>query len=237
MGDGTLVIVPALNEARRIGAVLAGIRASAPGAEILVVDDGSRDATAHEARAAGARVVSHPFNLGYGAALRTGYLYARARGHARVLQMDADGQHDPGSIAAIRAALDAGADLVLGSRFLDGASYRPSLSRRLGMRLFGCLAALALRRKVTDPTTGYQGLSARLVAFHAAAPDFPHDFPDANIIVRCARAGFRVVEVPARMRDNPEGGTLHVGWKPVIYVFKMLVALALEASRRPRREA
>ncbi|MFH1143344.1 MAG: glycosyltransferase family 2 protein, partial [Candidatus Eisenbacteria bacterium] len=201
-------------------------------AALLVIDDGSRDETAREARAAGAAVVVHPFNLGYGAALLTGYRYARAHGYARVIQMDADGQHDPGSILALCAALDGGADLVLGSRFLDRGSYRPPWSRRLGMRLFGWLASLLLRRRITDPTTGYQALSARLVAFHAGSRDFPHDFPDANVIVRCGRAGFRVVEVPVRMRDNPEGGSLHVGWKPVAYVFKMLVALALEASRR-----
>jgi glycosyltransferase involved in cell wall biosynthesis len=228
----TLIIVPALNEERRIGAVVGGIRRCAPGASVLVIDDGSRDATAAEARAAGARVVSHPFNLGYGAALQTGYRYALRGGFARAVQMDADGQHEPESIASLIAALDAGADLVLGSRFLEPGSYRPTAARRLGMRLFGALAALALRRPVSDATTGYQGLSRRLLAFYDRPGAFPHDYPDANMIVRVARAGLRIAEVPVRMRENPTGGSLHVGLRPVVYVVKMLFAVGVEMSRR-----
>ena len=228
----TLLVIPAYNEAPRLAGVLAGVREAAPGLAVLVVDDGSRDGSAEIAGRAGVLVVRHPFNLGYAAALQTGYRYALERGYGRVIQMDADGQHDPASIAAIREALDRGIDLVLGNRFLGAGSYRPPWSRRLGMMLFARLASWILRSPVHDATTGFQGLSGGVVAFHARARDFPPDYPDANIIVRCGRAGFRIGEVPVRMRDNPTGGTLHVGLKPVAYVFEMLVALAIEASRR-----
>jgi len=227
----TLIIIPALNEERRIRGVLEGIRRAAVDLPILVIDDGSRDATAREARAGGARVVSHPFNLGYGAALQTGYRYARRAGFSRALQMDADGQHDPGSIAGLLAPLDAGADLVLGSRFLAPGSYRPPWARRLGMLLFGGLASLALGRRVTDATTGFQALSRRALDFYER-PGFPHDYPDANMIVRAARAGLRIVEAPVRMRDNPAGGSLHVGWRPFVYVAKMLFSILIEMTRR-----
>ncbi|MBM3317868.1 MAG: glycosyltransferase family 2 protein [Candidatus Eisenbacteria bacterium] len=230
--------MPAYNEAARLGIVIGDLFRAAPGTPLLVVDDGSRDGTAEAARAAGAAVVAHPFNLGYGAALQTGYRYALRAGFARVIQMDADGQHDPGSLERIVAALDEGADLVLGSRFLDLTSYRPPLARRAGMGLFRTLAAILLRRRLSDVTTGYQGLSRRLVDFYDRRGIFPPDYPDANIIVRAVRAGFRLSEVPARMADNPAGGSIHVGLKPVAYVFKMVFALLVEAGRRlPAPEA
>lgn len=232
MSGTTLIIVPAFNEAGRLAEVIAGINRVAPGLSLLVVDDGSRDGTARVAHALGARVVSHPFNLGYGAALQTGYRHALRRGYARVVQMDADGQHDPDSLALIVSALDLGYDLVLGSRFLGRDSYRPPFARLIGMRLFRGIASLVLGRTITDATTGYRGLSIRLVAFYDRRGIFPHDCPDANIIVRTCRAGFRVTEVPVRMRDNPAGGSIHGGLRPVVYVFKMLFALWVETSRR-----
>jgi len=229
---GTLIVIPALNEERRVRGVLEGIGRVVPGVPLLVVDDGSRDATAAEARAGGARVVSHPFNLGYGAALQTGYRYALRQGFGRVLQMDADGQHEPESIPALIAGLDGGADLVLGSRFLTAGSYRPPWTRRMGMRLFGALASLALGRRVSDATTGFQGLSRRALAFYDGPGAFPHDYPDANMIVRVARAGLKIAEVPVRMRDNPTGGSLHVGLRPFVYVAKMIFSILVELSRR-----
>jgi glycosyltransferase involved in cell wall biosynthesis len=229
---GTLIVIPALNEERRVRGVLEAIGRVVPGVPLLVVDDGSRDATAAEARAGGARVVSHPFNLGYGAALQTGYRYALRQGFGRVLQMDADGQHEPESIPALIAGLDGGADLVLGSRFLTAGSYRPPWTRRMGMRLFGALASLALGRRVSDATTGFQGLSRRALAFYDGPGAFPHDYPDANMIVRVARAGLKIAEVPVRMRDNPTGGSLHVGLRPFVYVAKMIFSILVELSRR-----
>ena len=135
-----LVVIPAFNEAGRIGPVVERIRQQVA-ADILVVNDGSRDSTGADAAAAGAIVAPHPVNLGYGAALQTGYRYALRRGYDAVLQLDADGQHDPDSIPALLAAFSGGADVVVGSRFLHPESYRPPLVRRLGMTLFGGSAA------------------------------------------------------------------------------------------------
>lgn len=238
MSQRTLIIMPAFNEAAHLAEVLAAVRRAAPDLPLLIVDDGSRDGTVPVARASGARVAAHPFNLGYGAALQTGYRYALRHGFSRVIQMDADGQHDPESLARIRAALDAGADVALGSRFLDPASYRPSFARRIGMGFFRTLAAIVLGRRVSDVTTGYRGLSRRLLLFYDRKASFPADYPDANILVRTVRAGFRVEEVPVRMRENPTGGSIHVGLRPVAYVFKMVFAVLVEASRRlPAPEA
>ena len=228
-----LVVIPAFNEGGRIGAVVAKVRGEVAG-EVLVVDDGSTDATAAEARAAGAIVATHANNLGYGSALQTGYRYALRHGFDRVLQMDADGQHDPSSIRDLVAALDAGADVVVGSRFLDRGSYRPPLLRRLGMAIFGTVASYYAGMPLTDPTSGYQGLSRRALAFYAHER-YPHDYPDADVLAMVARVGLRLAEVPARMHGSPGGKSMHAGLvKPLYYVFRMSLALALVPLRKEK---
>jgi glycosyltransferase involved in cell wall biosynthesis len=228
-----LVVIPAFNEGGRIGEVVRKVRAQVHAA-VLVVDDGSHDATAEEARAAGAIVATHPNNLGYGAALQTGYRYALRFGFERVLQMDADGQHDPSSITVIVAALDAGADVVVGSRFRHQGSYRPPLLRRLGMILFGAIASHYAGMKLTDPTSGYQGLSRRALRFFAHER-YPHDYPDADVLSMVARVGLTLTEVPVRMLSSPDGKSMHGGvLKPLYYIFRMSLALALVPLRKEK---
>ncbi len=235
-GAGTprmLVVIPAFNEQGRIGAVVAAALRQVD-AEVLIVDDGSRDGTAVEARAAGATVASHAVNVGYGAALQTGYRYALRHGFDRVLQMDADGQHDPASIRTLVDALDGGADVVVGSRFLHAGSYRPPLLRRLGMWAFGRVASYYAGMKLTDPTSGYQALSRRALAFYAHER-YPHDFPDADVLSMVARVGLKLVEVPVRMLSSPDGKSMHSGViKPLYYLFRMSLALALVPLRREK---
>jgi Glycosyl transferase family 2 len=228
----TLVVIPAHNEADGIGEVVGAIRRQAPGLSVLVVDDGSRDKTATVAREAGAEVLSHPVNRGYGEALRTGYQYALASGCERLIQMDADGQHDPASIATILSAMDQGAELVLGSRFLHDQSYSPPPIRRLGIVLFSMMATLFSGRKVTDATTGFQGISRSVLRFYVCGEPFPGDYPDANMIIRVARARFEVAEVPVRMFADEPGASMHSGWKPLWYIIRMCWMICLEAGRR-----
>jgi glycosyltransferase involved in cell wall biosynthesis len=229
-----LVVIPAFNEARRIGDVLAQVRQQVPH-DILVVDDGSSDGTAEEARGAGAIVAVHPVNLGYGAALQTGYRYALRHGYAAVLQLDADGQHDPSSIAGLLSALQV-ADVVVGSRFLDGRSYRPPLFRRMGMWLFGRIAAVLAGRRITDPTSGFQALSREALEFYVHER-YPADFPDADVLAMLVRSGLTLAEVPVRMLPAAPGGkSMHGGLlKPIYYVFRMTLALALIPLRSERR--
>jgi glycosyltransferase involved in cell wall biosynthesis len=235
--DGRLlVVIPAFNEESNLPDVIVQVRRAAPEADLLVVDDCSRDSTRRVARAAGARVVRHPVNLGYGSALLTGYRYADRHGYGRVVQMDGDGQHDPASIPDLLAGLDDGSDLVLGSRFGAGVRrYRPQRLRAVGMRLFGWIASRALGRKITDPTSGFQALSRRLVHFHATGNLFPPDYPDADILILVGRAGFRVTEVPVTMYEKPGGASIHSGLKPVYYVVKMTLSILLVLTSRRKR--
>jgi glycosyltransferase involved in cell wall biosynthesis len=225
-----LVVMPAYNEERRVRQVVERVRGAVP-VDVLVVDDGSADATAAEARLGGARVAVHPVNLGYGSALQTGYRYALRHGYDAVLQMDADGQHDPASIPALVAGLDH-ADVVVGSRFLSGESYRPPLARRVGMWVFGTLARLVAGIRITDPTSGFQAISRSALTFYAHER-YPPDYPDADVLAMVARSGLRLTEVPVRMLASPDGKSMHGGvLKPMYYVFRMTLALLLVPLRK-----
>lgn len=230
-----LVVIPALNEAGRIGRVLGGIRASSQSRlDILVVNDGSTDDTAIEARNAGAWVATHVVNLGYGAALQTGYRFALRHGYDAVVQLDADGQHDPAGIPGLLKALEH-ADVVVGSRFLGDASYTPPLVRRLGMGLFGAIASALTRQKVTDPTSGFQAVSREALRFYSHER-YPADFPDADVLSMVVRSGLRLVEVPVCMRASPTGKSMHSGvLKPMYYILRMAMALALVPLRSEKR--
>jgi glycosyltransferase involved in cell wall biosynthesis len=221
-----LVIVPAFNEANQIDNLVRRVRQAAPEADILVVDDASTDATAERARRAGARVIRHCVNLGYGAAVQTGYKYAVAHGYAYLVQLDGDGQHDPADIPTLLEPVRrAECDVAIGSRFLGSGSYRVPWARRVGMRLFGAVASTLTRRRITDPTSGYQAMNRAVLDLYAH-DIFPHDYPDADTIVLLHFAGFSMREVPVRMSPSPTGKSIHGGLiQPFYYIFKMFLSI------------
>jgi glycosyltransferase involved in cell wall biosynthesis len=232
----TLVLIPAFNEAARIGRVLAGVRGAVPDAVVLVVDDGSTDETAVVARAAGARVVRLPFNLGAGVAAQTGYKLAVREGYQCVVQLDADGQHEPADIPALLAVVERReADVAIGSRFLGSTAYRPGVLRRTGMALFGWLAWLLTGVRFSDVTSGFRAFSADVIRF-AATEWYPTDYADADVLITLRRAGFRLREVPVRMYPRASGRSMHAGLRPIYYVFKMLLSVALAPLRREPAE-
>lgn len=231
-----LIIIPAYNEADRIGAVLDDIQREAPKIPILVINDGSRDATAEVARQHGAEVITLPYNNGYGVALQTGFRYALQQGVTVAVSMDADGQHDAREIPRlIHEIQKGGIDVVVGSRFLNSKTYRPSPLRRMGMLLFGLLATVCTGRRVTDPTSGFQALRGR--ALRLAASDlYPPDYPDADFLILLHKCGITVREVPVKMRPSPDNKSMHGGSKSVYYVFKMLLSIFVVLLRqKPER--
>ena len=232
MPPSTVLVIPAYREASRVGNVVREVLRQGLGIDVLVVDDGSPDDTASEAKAAGARVVSHPYNLGYGSALHTGYCFAVRQGYERVLQMDADGQHDAAMLPRLLAALEAGADVVLGSRYLEGEPPPSSFARRVGTRLFATIATLWIGTRITDPTSGFQALSRR--AIESVVNDgFPEDYPDTDVLVEHHRRGLLLVEVPVHMHARKGGLSMHRGARIAYYGYKMLLTLLLLPVRRP----
>jgi glycosyltransferase involved in cell wall biosynthesis len=236
----TIIIIPAYNEERAIGSLIAEIRRVVGDAmDIVVINDGSSDNTAGEASQAGAVVVTHPFNMGYGTAIQTGYKYARAMGYDYLVQIDGDGQHDPAFIPRLlEPVLHGTAGLTLGSRFLDFNNYRPPLIRRAGMVFFGSLVSLLIGKRISDPTSGYQAFNRSVIELFTD-DSFPCDYPDADVLLTLGLAGFSICEIPVRMFANTSGKTMHSGLKPLYYVFKMLLSMAvtLLRSRGPRKGA
>lgn len=230
-----LVIIPAYNEEAGVAQVIAGVHEVVPEADVLVVNDGSQDRTARMAREAGARVVSHPYNMGYGSALQTGYKFAAENGYRYLVQIDGDAQHDPAHINDLLApVLQHEADVVIGSRFLVNSGYRAPFAKRLGMLLFGALASSVVGYRVTDPTSGFQALSRR--AFCYCARDiYPTDFADADVLIMLHRAGLRATEVAVQMHPSVNEKSRYLNMysflTPVYYVFKMLLTIFVSLLR------
>jgi len=222
----TAVLIPARDEAPRVGRVIERARAALPGAEVLVVDGGSEDDTADVARAAGARVVRQVGPLGYARALSTGYRELAGAGFSRVLQLDADGQHPPEAAASLLARL-ADANLVIGSRSARDRSR--SALRRLGNRALAVGVRAACGLRVRDATSGFWAFDDRALAFFAAA--FPEDVADANVRVLAHRGGLAVAEVGVTMAARGGGSSMHDGPRGVLNMGLSVFALARAAVR------
>jgi glycosyltransferase involved in cell wall biosynthesis len=233
---GAVLIIPAYNEGERLEELLERIAEAASACEVVLVDDGSDDETGPIAARAGATVLRHPFNLGYGAALQTGYKYALECGATLVVQMDADGQHDPAQIEALSAGiLEDRYDLVVGSRFLERSGYRMGLLRSIGRELFKGLARLAGLR-VSDPTSGFQAMNRRVLELYGR-DFFPADYPDVDVLLTAFRHGLRVGEYPVAMSAGSRRSTLHGGLRSVYYVYKMLLSVWTATVRPAKGDA
>lgn len=230
-----VVIIPAYNEAGHIAQIIDRVRASVPGAAVCVINDGSKDDTGRVAAAAGAITLNMPFNVGIGAAVQTGFLYAYRHDYAMAVRLDGDGQHPPEIIPALLEALQHGdADMIIGSRFLtaEPAAYRGTLPRRIGIRLLARVIGWLTGEPPTDPTSGLLAANRRAIAF--CAHEYPHDYPEPEARVLMHRAGLRVREVPAAMRERLGGVSSITTARSVYYMSKVLLALLLDAIRRPR---
>ena len=233
MASDTLVIIPAYNEERNISDLIHSIKQLYPSIDIAVIDDGSSDATARLAQGAGAWVLSHRFNMGYGVSLQTGYKYAVAKDYQCLVQIDGDGQHDPADIGALLAVVkDNGTDLVLGSRFLQQNDYRTSIFRLIGIHVFRVILKLLSGQEIKDVTTGFQAMNRKVLDVFVSDV-FPCDYPDADVILLLSGLGYRIKEVPVLMHPNEEGKSMHRNpLNALYYIFKMILSMFLTKMRK-----
>ncbi|MFN8160111.1 MAG: glycosyltransferase family 2 protein [Solirubrobacterales bacterium] len=234
----TLIFIPAWNEEGSISAVVAEVRAALPEADVLVVDDGSTDATAAAARGAGATVASLPFNQGLGAALQTGYLFALREGYDLCAHLDGDGQHPAADVRRLLGEVRSGrADLVIGSRYrrsgADG-DYRPTLSRRIGSGLFRLFLSVATRQRFTDTTSGMRAANRRVMALFGER--YSPDFAEIESLQLAVRQGMRVEEVPVRMLERSDGRSFLTPLRSAFFIFKSLIVLIVGQFRPKRPE-
>jgi glycosyltransferase involved in cell wall biosynthesis len=196
--------MPAFNEEDMVGVVVHRVLGQVPDVDVLVVDDGSTDATAMVARRAGAQVLSLPYNLGVGGAIRVGYRFAARRGYDAVVQIDADGQHDPADVPRLLAAL-VDADLVVGARFAGRGDYQVDPVRRLAMRYFARKVSRIAGVTLTDVTSGFRAAGPRTIAAFAA--NYPLDYLSDTVeaLLLAVQAGLRVDQVPVAMQQRGGG--------------------------------
>lgn len=220
-----LIIIPVLNEEKTLGGLLDSVSKLRLPCDILVVNDGSTDNTAEIAKRPGIHLVSHVLNLGYGAALHTGLLYAEKRDYTAIITMDGDGQHMPSEIGnLVRCFETTGADVILGSRHLDESSYRMKFIRNIGRLFFSYVTFLITSRKIKDVTSGFQLLSRKAARFLSDS-DFPSDYPDANILILLELSGYEIREIPVRMNPAPSKESIHYGLRPLFYIYKMMLSI------------
>ncbi|MBL0747199.1 glycosyltransferase family 2 protein [Nocardioides baculatus] len=229
--ERVLVVIPAWNEAGIIATTIAEIRASRPGLDLLVVDDGSGDDTADIAEAAGALVARLPFNLGVGGAMRAGYRYALREGYDVVVQIDADGQHDPTYLDTLIEGLGE-ADVVIGARFAGEGSYRATGPRRWAMWLLAGVLSRLARTRLTDVTSGFRAANRRAVAVFA--DHYPAEYLGDTVesLVIAIRVGCTVRQVPVEMRPRTVGQASQSPLRATVYLARAVVALGLALVRR-----
>jgi hypothetical protein len=227
-----LVIIPAFNEERSVGGVVGRVRSALPYARVLVVNDGSDDATAEVAAAAGAKVVELPYNLGIGGAVQTGFRYAADNGYDVAIQVDADGQHPPEEVPRLLAAMENGTDVVVGSRFIEDSGYRAPFPRNFGIKLFARLLSALCRQRLTDTTSGFR--AAGRAAILNLAHTYACDYPEVESLITLKKAGFRIAEIPVKMSPRTEGQSSINLAKGLYYIVKVVLAVLVDALAEPR---
>lgn len=235
-----LIIIPTYNEGNNIRRLLTQLEelGMKDKVDILIVNDASTDSTNWIVKEMGYPMLSQTYNMGYGCALQTGYKYAVRRGYQYVIQMDGDGQHDVCNIPVIyRKIKEVGVDgrcpdIVLGARFMEGSTAFPvSWPKKVAYALFRFLIHMTTGEKISDPTTGLQGLSKKAFLYYSKYDHFDDKYPDANMLILMILLKFKVVEIPAVMHTRTEGKSMHSGLKPFWYLLRVTFSIIVVLFR------
>lgn len=231
--DPVLILVPAWNEASNVGNTVREILGACPDYHVAVIDDGSADETAAVARAAGATVLSLPFNLGVGGAMRTGFTYAQRMGYRRAIQVDADGQHNPADIERVLAGLEQ-ADISIGARFSDVGDYRVRGPRKWAMTFLAGVMTRVARTRLTDVTSGFRAAGPRAIDQYVRYYPAEYLGDTLDSLVAACHAGLTVTQVPVAMRPRAFGRPSQGAFGATAYLLRSVFALTLAIMRRPR---
>jgi glycosyltransferase involved in cell wall biosynthesis len=207
MNPRVLIVIPTYNEEKSIGAVIGALRRAAPDYDRIVVNDGAKDKTGDIVAALGEKQLRLPCNLGYGNALQTGLQYGLQSGYDIILSFDSDGQHKAEDAPALVAALlESGADMAIGSRYVNGRVYNSPLGRKLGQILFSWLTRPLLGQRIYDTTSGFKAM--RPAACEIVVSGVFMDFHTESL-VRLSMAGFKIIEHPITVHEREHGRSMH----------------------------
>ena len=235
--ERTLIVIPAFNEEHAVGTTIRDIRAAVPGFDVLLVDDGSADTTADAAELAGADTLRLPYNTGVGGAVRTGLRHALSRDYWRAVVIDADGQHAARDIPTLLAALDAGADFAVGSRFTTGRDPYPiGRIRRMAMRFLAWVVERVTGQRLSDVTSGFRAFDR--TAIELFADEFPSEYlaDTVETLLLAHTHGLRIVEVPVHTGPRVSGRPSTRRGQLVLSYLRLLVVIAGSDYGRRGRE-
>jgi glycosyltransferase involved in cell wall biosynthesis len=226
-----LIIVPAYNEEKNIPLVIREIKKQDAKYDILIINDGSSDATLANARAEQVYVIDLAYNLGIGSAVQTGFLFAREYGYDMCVQCDGDGQHPAYQIRKLlRPLFDGEADMAIGSRFRVKFSHKASWSRRAGIWFLSWLISVITARRVTDPTMGFRAYNRRAIENFCRI--YPFDYPEPEALVLACKMKLRVKEVPIKIRNRKLGSSSINPFDAVYYMIKVTIAIMIDLFER-----
>jgi len=228
-----LIIVPAYNEEESLPGVIQDLREHVPSADVLVINDGSRDSTARVAREWGVKVLDLPFNLGIGGAVQAGYLYAHQYSYDIAVQFDGDGQHIAAEIKKLIGPLESGrVDLSIGSRFLNQGAYRAPVFRKLGIKIFSFVLSRILGMTITDSTSGFRAANRRVIEFFSRS--YPDDYPEVESLVLLHKMNMRMEEVAVVMQGRTGGISSITPVRSAYYMLKVLMAIFIDLLKKIR---
>lgn len=235
--EKVIFVIPAYNEEENIKKVLDEIKKDAPFADIIVVNDGSKDNTSKIVRKNGVKCIDMIYNVGYAMAVQTGIKYAYQNNYDYVIQFDADGQHIASeALKLLEETKHGNYDIVIGSRYLEDTGYPCPTLRRIGTKIFEKLIKLFCHTKIADPLSGFQCLNKEVIKLYSKKGEYP-EYPDANLIIEMLYKGYRIKEIPVKMRLREAGESMHGGIiKPIKYMINMFYTIIFIIISTPRKK-
>ncbi|MGH1328487.1 glycosyltransferase family 2 protein [Bacillus pretiosus] len=235
MSKKKLIIIPAYNESTNLIHVVEDIEKNAPDFDYVIINDCSKDDTEQICKDNNFNYVSLPINLGIGGGMQTGYKYAQRQGYDVAVQFDGDGQHDAAYLGSLLQEMEeTGADMVIGSRFINKEGFQSSFTRRLGIRFFEKLIRIVSGKRITDATSGFRMVNNKII--NEFCEYYPKDYPEPESIVAVLRNNYQVKEVPVLMRERMGGTSSIVNYKAIYYMIKVTLAISIDRLKPKRKE-
>ena len=221
-----LVVIPAYNEGQNIQKVIDELKRDLSYADILVINDCSKDNTREIVEKNGVNCITSVFNLRYAMAVQTGIKYAYNNEYDYVIQFDGDGQHIAKEAEKLLNKMkETNADIVIGSRYMKDGTYKQTFFRKIGTVIFSKLIKVFCKKEITDPLSGFQCLNKKVIEKYSKMGEYP-EFPDANLVMQMLLEGYKIEEVSVKMRLREFGESMHGGIiKPIKYMIMMMYTI------------